>query len=229
MAALRDLGIADPGEGHRHQGGGHGQRDQGEQQAAVRVGKIEGERTDAAGAPGHDHVDREDLAPVVRRRLVVEPALHDHELAGDAVADEDPEEEPGIGRVEDQVEEGGVARDDREDAERTDVPDPVDDLVAGERAGEEPDEIGGRDQSDELGGNAPGGELNPDERRQGAERQLDEGDADQHRNHRSDHRDHVSAPRRPPSSPALPGPASPGNRPAGNGVGAGRASPAPSS
>src|SRR5690606_36589798 len=58
--------------------------------------------------------------------------------------------------------------------------DPVDDLVAGQRAGQEADIVGGADKADDLGRNAAAGELQTDQGRQNCQRRVQQDDGQQY-------------------------------------------------
>ena len=144
-----------------------------------RVGEVEGQRADAAGRPGDHHVDGEDAAAILVARLVVEPALDDDILPGDGIARDHAQDHPDRDLVEDQEQQRRRRGDGGEDGEAADMPDPVDDPMAGEGAQQEAAEIGRADEADQLRGLMAMGELKRDRRRQDAERRLQADDADQ--------------------------------------------------
>ena len=179
MLALADLGIADPGQRQGDHRQDQSDRRHGQQQMSGRVGEVEGQRADAAGRPGDHHVDGEDAAAILVARLVVEPALDDDILPGDGIARDHAQDHPDRDLVEDQEQQRRRRGDGGEDGEAADMPDPVDDPVAGEGAQQEAAEIGRADEADQLRGLMAMGELKRDRRRQYAERRLQADDADQ--------------------------------------------------
>ena len=166
MLALADLGIADPGQRQGDHRQDQSDRRHGQQQMSGRVGEVEGQRADAAGRPGDHHVDGEDAAAILVARLVVEPALDDDILPGDGIARDHAQDHPDGDLVEDQEQQRRRRGDGGEDGEAADMPDPVDDPVAGEGAQQEAAEIGRADEADQLRGLLAMGELKGDRRRQ---------------------------------------------------------------
>ena len=192
---MADLRIADLGQRQRDHCRRHQDGRDLEQDVAVGIGEIERQGRQAAGAPGHHHVDREDAAAIVFRRLVIEPGLDDHERAGDGVAGHHLEQRPGIDVVGHGQQQSGDRGRDREHAERADMADAVDQPLAGQRAGEETGEVCGEHDPDQERGHVARGHLDAHDGADDAERGLDQDDAQQHRNDRLHSLQHDMSPK----------------------------------